>query len=780
MALLFTIVVPGGIMLLAPQTARGQEAAGSRFDQSAMPLGAALRTAARTAGVQLAFDDRILGRRIAPALRGRFTIQQALRKLLSGTGLVVKRGQSGIFIIVAAPAALPPRVSPAIVDDTEIVVTARKREERAIDVPIALTAISGAAIERRGANGVSDVLQQAPGVGVYDTGNGFQKITIRGISTSLGANENGYYLDDLPFTGVTVPIAPDVRAWDLDRVEVLRGPQGTLFGEGSMGGTIRILTNGADLEDWETRGSAFVSNTEDGGTNRGIKAAFNAPIVPGTFGMRVAGTSERFPGWIDNAATGETNVNDQSVTTLRVKARLDPAQHLSITGSYWRYKGSFPGGGANGNDDGEQPQTLMLKNVSQYRIVGATARYDLGSAKAFYSYSSNRFNLGQSGRLLDGTLDSRIRIAVDAHELRMASSGDSPLQWTVGGYARNAARNDDLVFALFGIENEVEVTSKARALFGEGTYRLPAASVDFTVGLRYYHERLRGSDVSSGVFTPKPGDTYESWNPRVSVAWHPTSDSILYASAAKGFRAGQLQPTISLALARPLGIDLPAALAQDSIWSYEIGGKAELFDRMLTLEGALYYSDWKDVAVRIPIGDTGFNGLVNSKGTTTTGAELSVVLRPLTGLTLVASGSYVDATYAGAVPGTGIVDGAVVDDVAKFTANASIDFRAALASGLDGFARIGWQHATPRRFVAFPGYLPGDTIDRVDARIGVDIDQLSIALFADNLTDDRGAASYQNVIEVEAGRDTFSARLRPRTIGIELSFRYGAGALRRQ
>ncbi|WP_293982073.1 TonB-dependent receptor plug domain-containing protein [Sphingobium sp.] len=97
--------------------------------------------------------------------------------------------------------------------DDEIVVTARKREERAIDVPIALTAISGEALEQRGAKNLSDFLQEAPGVGAYDQGLRNQKITIRGISTSLVANENGYYLNDLPFTGVAVQIAPDVRAW---------------------------------------------------------------------------------------------------------------------------------------------------------------------------------------------------------------------------------------------------------------------------------------------------------------------------------------------------------------------------------------------------------------------------------------------------------------------------------------------------------------------------------------------------------------------------------------
>ena len=701
------------------------------------------------------------------------------------SSLVISRLAFITAMLAASPALAQeepdsaPQTSAETSRDSEdtIIVTARKREERAVDVPIALTAVSGEALELRGADNLADFLQEAPGVGVYDQGSGSQKITIRGISTSLGANENGYYLDDLPFTGVTVPIAPDVRAWDLDRVEILRGPQGTLFGEGSMGGTVRILTKGADLDEWEAKGSAYVSSTEDGGTNRGIKGALNAPIVPGVLAVRVAGTGEKLPGWIDNASTGGTNLNDQTFTTFRAKARFDPTERLSFTGSYWFYKGNFPGGGSTASDDGEPSQSATLSGGFKYRLYGATARYDLGGAEAFYSYSHNKLDLPQSGSLFGGTLDANIGITVDAHEARIASSGDGPLQWTLGGYVRDAVRADAFVFALFGIDNIDRTDSKARALFGEGTYTLPFAPIDFTAGLRYYHEKLGGFEANSGVVTPDIGDTYQSWNPRVSVAWHPNPNATIYASAAKGFRAGQLQPSVSLALAGPMGINLPAALAQDSIWSYEIGGKAELFNRLLTIEGALYYSDWKDVAVRIPIGATGFNGLINSNGTTTKGAELSIVLRPAAGLTLTASGSYVDATYSGAVPGTGIVEGAVVDDVAKFTANASVDYRTTLATGLDGYARIGWQHSTPRQFVAFPGFLPGDTIDRIDARVGVDLDRLSIALFADNLTNDRGATSYRSVQPIAPGVNDITAnRLRPRTIGVELTARFGGPA----
>ena len=662
-------------------------------------------------------------------------------------------------------------------NNSDVVVTARKRAERAIDVPIAITAMTGDSLERRGVDNLAQVLQEAPGVGVYDSGNGLQKVTIRGISTSLGSNENGYYLDDLPFTGVTVPLNPDVRAWDLDRVEVLRGPQGTLFGEGSLGGTIRILTKGADLNNWEAKGMTFVSGTAGGGSNQGIKGAFNAPIIPGVLAVRVSGTGEHFPGWIDNATTGARNVNDQTFTTFRAKVRFDPTSRLSINGSYWYYNGDFPGGSNQATDDGQQSRSLILTNSVKYRLYGVSARYDLGWAELFYGYSHNDFDLPETGFLSGGALDISINIKVKAHEARLASTGSGPLKWTVGGYLRDALRTDDVEFAQYGISNISITDSKARALFGEATYTLPFAPIDLTAGLRYYHETFGGSEANSGVVAADPIRKYQSWNPRFNVAWHPMANATIYASAAKGFRSGQLQPSAVGPLATALGISLPTALAQDYIWTYEVGAKADLFDRLLALEGALYYSDWNGVAVRLPIGTTGFNGLINSKGTRTKGVELSAVLRPVNGLSITASGSYNDAVYAAAVAGTAIADGTPVDEVAKFTANASADYRTPISEKVTGFGRIGWQHTSPRRFPSFPAYLPGDTIDTVDARVGVDLKLLTVAAFVDNLTDDRGATTYRAVTPLASGaNDIVANRLRPRTIGVEVSVRFGGPA----
>ncbi|HJS09787.1 TonB-dependent receptor [Sphingopyxis sp.] len=659
-------------------------------------------------------------------------------------------------------------------DTNEIVVTARKRAERAIDVPIAVTAISGQSLEERGARNLADVLQEAPGVGIYDSGSGASKITIRGISTSLGANENGYYLDDLPFTGVTVPVTPDVRTWDLDRVEVLRGPQGTLFGEGSMGGTVRILTRGADLNDWELKGSGFLSSTEDGGINFGLRGAANVPIIPGVLAARVAGTHERFDGWIDDPTTNRRNVNTQDFDTVRAKVRFDPVEGLSINGSYWLYDADFPAGAASASDAGNVPLTNALTSKARYELYGANARYDFGFAEIFYGYAHNDFTLPTRGALLGGTLLSGVGVQVDSHELRMASNPGPALQWTIGAYLRESKRNDTVVFALFGINNGTETRSTAKSLFGEATYSIRSIGIDLTAGLRYFADDLRGSETNGGVAANVPGDKFDSFNPRFSIAWHPARNTTIYASAAKGFRSGQLQPLVAVSLGQLFGLNLPAALGEDSIWTYELGAKAELIDRRVTIEGAVFHSDWDDVTVRIPIATTGLNGLINSPGTRTNGVELNLVARPVSGLSLQAGGAYIDADYKGTVPGTGIVNGARVEDVAKFTFNASGDYRFDISSTVRGNARISWQHTSPRDSELSPQFVSGDTIDRIDARLGIDVGQINLALFVDNLTNENGATSFRTVQPLAPGINDITAyRLRPRTFGIEANLRFG-------
>jgi outer membrane receptor protein involved in Fe transport len=233
---------------------------------------------------------------------------------------------------------------------------------------------------------------------------------------------------------------------------------------------------------------------------------------------------------------------------------------------------------------------------------------------------------------------------------------------------------------------------------------------------------------------------------------------------------------VSLALAGNLGIPLPATLPDDSITSYELGTKALLLGGRLQLEGAVYKSNWKDVTVRIPLGNTGFNGLIGSRGTETRGVEFSAMLKLDEHWSFTLAASQADGKYAGTVPGTGIRDGAPVDDNAKTTASASVDYSRTMFGDLRGTGRIGLQTNSRRDFPSFgpPQYLPGDALTVVNARLGLEGERWGVFLFADNLTDEDGALDARNV--TFAGPTPLPAtanRLRPRTVGLELRVNFG-------
>ncbi|MGN6224213.1 TonB-dependent receptor plug domain-containing protein, partial [Pseudoxanthomonas sp.] len=216
------------------------------FDIPAKPLDTALIDFSRQSGLQV--FSSCAGSRNVAAVQGRWEPIRALERMLAGTGCRFSVRDNGTVSIqpqaVTEPAPMvlpgikaPPRTAeiPMVRSMVGLRVTARRRDERQIDVPIAMTAVTGEQIDAMGISKIAEIIGMTPGAGAVDNGMGFLQVQIRGVSSSLGGNDNGYYLDDIPFTGVTVPWYPEVRSWDIDRVEILKGPQGTLFGEGSMG-----------------------------------------------------------------------------------------------------------------------------------------------------------------------------------------------------------------------------------------------------------------------------------------------------------------------------------------------------------------------------------------------------------------------------------------------------------------------------------------------------------------------------------------------------------------
>jgi len=741
------------------------------IDVPALPSAVALRRLGEQTGFQLLYPSDLLQGATSPAVRGVMTARAALRQLLRGTGIsIVDTGPNAA--VLRRPANLE---APAGLEDREpmsVLVTARKFSETVFEVPAAVSVLNGASLRHRGDDSVASALREAPGVSIHEGGGGITGISIRGITTTLGGNANGFYLDDLPFTGVTVPISPDVRAWDLQRVEVLRGPQGTLFGEGSMGGTVRILTNNARLDRLELAGQAGASTTAGGEPGHAAKLMANIPVLPNRLALRFAGTSECEGGWIDAASGEPRDLNRASIDTARMRLHFRASDALEINTTYWMYRSQTPLINT-ATDDGVAARGLALSGASRYTLGGLSARYDLGPVNLFYSHAGSRFVLPRTGILEHATADTRIGIDVKAHELRLASAATAPWRWTAGMYWRLADRRDMVRFESAGLDQTSHTRSRALSVFGDLSYRFPALSLEAGIGLRHFRDRLLTEDVNEGRAEPAISSTFGSNSPRFSLGWRPDADSQFYGTAAKGFRSGQNQVSGNRALAAANGIALPAALRPDAIWTHELGAKMRSSDGRSAFELAVYRSRWKDVAVRVPLGATGFNGLLGSEGTRTVGLDGSLT-HTMGAFAGTLTGAYVRARFAGGVPGTGIVDGAPVDDIPRLTLGYSGEYRRPMAQRwqLRARAAVRYSAAHPVSVRAFDA--AGDAILDADARVSVAREGWTWSVYASNLFDDRGATTHRiaTVSDVN-GTELSAPRLRPRTVGVQMTIAFG-------
>jgi len=652
-------------------------------------------------------------------------------------------------------------------------VTARKREERQLDVPIAITAITGAQMDIMGLDNVVDVINLAPGAASIDTGAGFTSVQIRGVSTSLGGNDNGYYVDETPFTGVNVPWYPDTRSFDIDRVEILKGPQGTLFGEGSMGGTVRILTRRPEFDRFGFGTELDTATTSGGSHGRGAKVYVNVPLLSEHLALRVALTDETLPGWIDNASTGEKNINASDVRTWRAKLRFAPVEQWNIDLGYWKY--NMEADASNPAYD-DMTNTAFISSNNHWRSASVVSTYEFVGSQLVYALSDGEIHYPQDGELAPGLDWSGVYdIGMRSHELRWGSTGIRRFDWTLGYYARKTKRTDRLAF--FGLPpSDSRQTNDARALFGEATLKLPNPAWSLTAGLRYFKDDINAIGMADSSNVSTLNGRYDSWNPRISVAWKPQDNTTIYVSAAKGFRSAQLQPISSIQIAEVIGIELPRIINADSIWSYELGVKSMFAGGKLLLEGALFYSDWNDVAVRVPI-TPALSGLTNSEGSTTRGIEWNLVWQPLRALTLQTGGSWMDAHYSAAVVGTPLQKGTPVYNVPKTRLNALANYTWDVGMRLRGVLTGSVHHDSARETSLSAGTPAGDSITLARVRVGLESPTgWALYLDASNLTNEDGAIDARGASEFDVDGNFLrygpANRPRPRTFGMTLRYDY--------
>jgi iron complex outermembrane recepter protein len=553
---------------------------------------------------------------------------------------------------------------------TEIVVTAEKRDSTVEKTPISITALSGTDLLKSGVVDLESAAQEVPGVSMKTGGPSQTEFEMRGLNSAGGNSPTvGFYLDEIPVTSFAFSTAGkvviDPNLYDLSRVEILRGPQGTLYGSGSMGGTIRLITTQPDLHENEASVNVIGSGTQGGGPNGAINAMVNVPLVNNTLALRVVMTENYTSGWIDrvvlnpfplptNVGCAQTSMygcnrgdvlaapvqqtfsgtNWDHLESLRASLLAKPTDRMSAEftamGQRTQVGGQTLIDEPPGTEAHYQPFDTPEPGQDQFGLAALTMKYEfdaaeLVSASGYWHRSLSQVQDGSevmqevlelpaydaAGGGLGNDPWNETDIASQwSQEIRLASTDGRPFQWLGGVFydklfsKTDQSSYDSVAGPLFGVatlyHEIVPQTFQQTALFGELSYKI-TPRMKATAGLRWFDFENTFSATELGFFGPygnltPGGSTSEAhdrgFNPKFNLAYFPAENVTLYATAAKGFRPGGGNQTVPTSPATQEGVACAASLAAlgqtatpttyapDTVWSYEVGEKARLFNTL--------------------------------------------------------------------------------------------------------------------------------------------------------------------------------------------------------
>jgi len=658
----------------------------------------------------------------------------------------------------------------------------------ATETPMSITVFQGKLVESMGASTISEFIQAAPGVTTTQLDESYMSLQIRGISSLSGDSPAGYYLDDLPFTFIGSPLVPELNPFDLDRVEVLRGPQGTLYGNGAQSGVVRILTQDANLSKMGLKVDLSGAMTEDGGPNYGAQGAFNLPVIKDKLAVRLVGGYQQRGGFLTNNLLNKKEINETQLTYFRGKVNFQATERLSIRASFWTQKndvGTYAL--ADDNFDHSTPFAEEANN-NNLSLYNGTIEYVLPKLRIYSSTSYTKLE----SQLYDGSpifarSDTDLSQTALNEEFRLNSIYEGPFNWLVGFYYWNGEFNQktNITFilppdgALFSQPYlETVSTSTQVAGFGEFYYKFLDNRMQATVGLRYFSEKRDLEDLLPstidflkllGIAT-KRGTDYKIFTPRFNLAFNPSKNSLLYLTAANGFRSGFVQSGAFYASALAFGIPAPEYVTEENLWSYELGTKITSPNDQFLLEAAVYYNDWSDLiqtssqVVDVMGTPTPIIYFLNAGKASALGLDLTTQYSSAGGLTLTLGGNVNQSEYREDTPASiGAKEGDRISFVPQFTLSSSAYYSRPVFGGLDGSVFANLQHSSKRVDYNAGNMVEGDDITMLNLRIGVEGKKWGIFLFGNNLLNDRGATYPHNLL-------SYDTRLRPRTLGINLKF----------
>ena len=686
----------------------------------------------------------------------------------------------------------------------EIVVTAQKREQALSDVPLSIQVADGEFLDRNNVQSLRELVNFVPGVATGESfGTEQTRIQIRGVPQIVGDPTVGYYIGETPFYFPSMLWVPVVRTSGLERVEIIKGPQSTLYGNGAMGGVMRVIPKKPNLEEVEVAINGGYTTIPDGGDGYYLDASASIPIIKDKLAVRISVGEEDSGGWIDvqphalnfltfgfepsGPAFEDYGGND--VSDWRVQILAQPTERLTLELMAMHNESeTTPTGFLDLNNDFSADATRGLTfDITEYDVYSATFRYDFDNFSVTSVFTDLEYTEDWQASLIGSFgLPTLVGYApeVFSNETRVVSNLDGRFQYVAGIYYVDSENNvfiEVAEFPLFGIPQVITTTqtgSEQKSVFGEMTYELIEGRLTALIGARWFEDKREQTEatlVPVNTVAPMLEETFDSVNPRLNLSYTPDDDTLFYFNVAKGFRSGVFNSfaNCSQLPAGPLRDNCPMQIDSDEIWSYEIGTKMTLAGGELVLDASTYYQDWTNVmgAYRAGSISTSYQ-LGDADGV---GIDLGIVWSPesIPGLNVTLAANWNNMEFSSLDAGIAMgmapyfSEGDGVPGTPDFSASLGANYGWQLSSNMMGDLTLSWNHKSSH--VASVGATEeADNRQYLNARFAVEIgDHFTVSVFGNNLTDEEGN------LFVQAG-PLYLAQLRtietPRNFGIELSY----------
>lgn len=687
------------------------------------------------------------------------------------------------------------------VDFEEIIVTAQKIDQRIQDVPISIKAIDDRTLETVNADGLEDITRLVPSLTMTNISRGGNQVQIRGLGSNVASVGTVAIYNDGVISASRIQSSgtfaeQDSVIYDVERVEVLRGPQGTLYGEGSFGGVINIISKRPDNQDFQASFAASAFDVDEGSSdNTDLQGMINIPLIKDTLAVRAVGYRLDHDGYIDAvnvspvffglpAELVSEDANTEEVTGGRILATLSLGEGFDATAIYKTEKTEL------GITSTTSPHVIELANTvggTSFRpeftqalfgpplaeiAIGGETTVDEGVLELNFQTPLGR--LTSVTGVGDVKQDNANTLATDSEswseEIRLTSDNDGQLNWIVGGYYRDTERK-----IVFGGLPFADDALTQWSVFGQAYWEF-APRLTATLGLRYESQDSDVTDQINGL--PTVSGDFDSEIPKLGIDFKVDEDTLLYASIAKGFRAGGANVDQSLGT----DPDYVQAFDPDEIWSYEAGVKTSFLDRRLTVNATVFYIDWSDIQIDraidalVPTPDTTQFIVVNGEDAHSYGIEADIYYQPTPDWDIVLGGSLLEAQFDGGTIDSDAaanvpIDGMTLPSTPEYLLNASVERRFDFDS-VDVFLR-GDYSLRGSSFGDVPntpppgGDLTSGTSRSLDLRAGVRHRNWELQAFATNVTNELDST----FTFFDGGFGDFIVLLRPRTIGLNLKVR---------